>query len=117
MSTLGSRIRHLRKERDMTQDQLAAIIHVNRATLANWEIDRATPDLATLQRLADFFNTTTDYLLGRTSDPAPPVLNDITPEELRHLEKRRRLAEKDKHVVDMVLDRLSGENEQAATKN
>ncbi|WP_036372618.1 helix-turn-helix domain-containing protein [Neomoorella thermoacetica] len=69
MSTLGDKIKQLRKKKDLTQDELASILHVNRATLANWEINRAVPDPATLQRLADFFNVSVDYLLGRTDNP------------------------------------------------
>ena len=45
------------------------MIHVNRATLANWEIDRATPDPSSLQVLADYFNISVDFLLGRVTNP------------------------------------------------
>jgi len=72
MSTLGDRIRKLRKKKSLTQDELASLMNVNRATLANWEINRAVPDLFTLQRFADFFNVSTDYLLGRNDTPKTP---------------------------------------------
>ena len=72
MGTLGDRIRELRKRDELTQEQLSQLIHVNRATLANWEINRAIPDTLILQSIADFFRVSVDYLLGRTDDPTPP---------------------------------------------
>lgn len=71
MSTLGDRIRKLRKSKNLTQEELAAHIHINRATLANWEINRAAPDIETLQLLAEFFKVSTDYLLCLTDNPHP----------------------------------------------
>jgi transcriptional regulator with XRE-family HTH domain len=49
----------------MTQDDLARRINVNRATVANWEIGRTSPDYTTIMVLADLFGVTTDWLLGR----------------------------------------------------
>lgn len=69
MSTLGDKIRQLRKAKDMTQEELADALNVNRATLANWELNRATPDPATLGTLANYFQVSVDWLLGRTEDP------------------------------------------------
>ncbi|MBX6396382.1 MAG: helix-turn-helix domain-containing protein [Alicyclobacillaceae bacterium] len=43
-----------------------------RATYAQYEIGRRTPDYDTLRKLADFFEVSTDSLLGRTDDPTPP---------------------------------------------
>lgn len=66
MSTLGERIAQLRKNKNLSQAKLAQKLSVNRATLSNWEIGRALPDVNMLVVIADFFNVTTDYLLGRT---------------------------------------------------
>lgn len=70
MSILGERIIELRKEKQLTQDQLAKYLSVNRATLSNWEIGRALPDVNMLVALADFFDVKTDYLLGRDDNPS-----------------------------------------------
>lgn len=71
MDTLGKRLKKLRSQKKITQQQLADIFGVDRSTVASWEIDRREPDNYTIQKLADFFDTTTDYLLGRTDNPNP----------------------------------------------
>lgn len=62
METLGDKIKQLRNK--LTQEDLAAILQVDRSTLASWEVNRREPDIATLCRLADFFNVTIDWLVG-----------------------------------------------------
>ena len=63
--TLGEKIKYLRKQKKITQEELAKTIGAVRGTLANWEIDVASPDKEMLIKIADFFKVTTDYLLGR----------------------------------------------------
>ena len=65
---LGERLKKLRKERNLTQIQLAAELNVANATIAMWETNKRTPDLKTVHRLADFFGVTTDYLAGESLD-------------------------------------------------
>ena len=65
MKSLGDVIRELRKGKKLTQDDLAPLLNVTRATLANWEVNRADPNLEDLNKIADFFNVSVDYLLGR----------------------------------------------------
>ena len=67
MSTLGDRIKLLRTEKRLTQEDIASALGTNRATLANWETLRTEPDAQMISRLADYFDVTTDYLLGRTN--------------------------------------------------
>jgi transcriptional regulator with XRE-family HTH domain len=63
--TLGEKIKSLRKEKGLTQEDLAKQLNVIRGTLSVWEIDRSTPDNEMLIKIADFFGVTVDYLLGR----------------------------------------------------
>ena len=65
--TLGRRIMQLRKEQNMTQKKLANILKVTRGTISMWEIGQRQPGPDTLQKLADFFGCSVDYLLGRTN--------------------------------------------------
>jgi transcriptional regulator with XRE-family HTH domain len=71
MNTLGIRIKQLRNEKGLRQEDLAKIILVNRATLASWEVDRALPDINVIQKIADVFNVSVDYLLGRKPPEKP----------------------------------------------
>jgi transcriptional regulator with XRE-family HTH domain len=68
MSTFGERLKELRKSKNLTQEKLAEQLSVNRDALAKWETDRAFPDVNIIKELADFFEVTTDYLLGRKED-------------------------------------------------
>ena len=60
------RIRDLREDADMTQTQIAAILHCSQRVYSNYE--RGNVDMPTeiLIKLADYHNVSVDYLLGRT---------------------------------------------------
>lgn len=62
---LGLRIKELRKERGLRQSELATTLHVSQQAVGSWETGRTVPGADTLNVLADYFNVTTDYLLGR----------------------------------------------------
>jgi transcriptional regulator with XRE-family HTH domain len=101
MDGLGSRIRIARAER--TQEELAAILKVDRTTLGSWEIDRREPSIEYLIKIADVAGVSIDWLAGR--DCTPPdqakiynsyewhqiidlaTTNNITPEKLNSLIK------------------------------
>lgn len=59
------RIRELRKERNLTMKRLGEVIGVAESTISLYENGKRQPDNDTLQKLADYFNVTVDYLLGR----------------------------------------------------
>ena len=62
---LAENIKSLRKQKNMSQAELAKLLHVSQQTVGSWETGRAIPGSDTLKILADYFNVTTDYLLGR----------------------------------------------------
>lgn len=63
---LGKRIADLRKEHKLSQYELANRIGFSRGKLANYEQGSRQPDYETLIRIADFFDVSTDFLLGKT---------------------------------------------------
>ncbi|MCL1807273.1 MAG: helix-turn-helix domain-containing protein [Oscillospiraceae bacterium] len=69
-----SRIRELRKSKELTQAQMAKMIKVSQGTFSYWERGDFEPDYAALIWMADFFQVSTDYLLCRTDNPSfyPP---------------------------------------------
>lgn len=73
---LASRLKNLRKERDLSQEQLAHIVGTTKGTISNYENSHSTPSNEMLVSLADELQTSTDYLLGRTDDARP--LNEFT---------------------------------------
>ncbi|WP_026477351.1 helix-turn-helix domain-containing protein [Alkaliphilus transvaalensis] len=63
---LASRLKLLRKGKGISQKVLAASMELSTSTIAMYETSQRDPDTTTLQKLADFFNVSVDYLLGRT---------------------------------------------------
>ena len=69
MVTIGDRIRELRLARKWTQNELADKLGLDRTTISKWERHGGSePDTDTIKKLADIFEVTSDYLLGRTDD-------------------------------------------------
>lgn len=67
MSSFALRLKELREEKELTQAELGEKLGISRNTIASWESNRRTPELETAKQLADFFNVSVDYLLGRTN--------------------------------------------------
>lgn len=62
------RLKQLRKDLDLTQNELAVKLSSSRSTIAGYETERKQPDYETLTKIADFFDVSVDYLLGRTDN-------------------------------------------------
>lgn len=60
------RIRDLREDRDLTQKQVAQLLGMSQTGYSKYETGENDIPTAVLIKLADFYQTTTDYLLGRT---------------------------------------------------
>ncbi len=85
--TLGKRIAELRRQRGLTQDQLAEAMNVSPQAVSKWENDLSCPDITMLPGLADYFHVTIDFLMrGEPTD-----------------EVRMVPAEQRKNVDDMIL--------------
>lgn len=63
----GNRIAELREQKGWTQEELATSIGISRAALSHYEKNRRKPDFETLTQLADLFQVSIDYLIGRTA--------------------------------------------------
>lgn len=63
------RLRELRKSRGLSQIQLAMEMNMNQNTISRYETGEREPGISDLIRIADYFNTSIDYLLGRTDNP------------------------------------------------
>lgn len=74
--TIGERIAQLRKSRSMSQFQLAKTLNIATSTLGMYETNKRKPNMEMLEKLADFFGVSIDYLLGReTSDKSDTDLD------------------------------------------
>lgn len=78
--SIGERIISLRKERNLSQGQLADALDVSRQAVSKWENDQASPDTLKLIKLAEVLDTEVEYLAtGRKPiyEEAPIVLNMV----------------------------------------
>ncbi len=64
------RLKELRKERGISQQKLAIDLNMNQNSISRYENGQREADYKTLIMLADYFNVSVDYLLGRTDNPA-----------------------------------------------
>lgn len=62
----NERLRELRIERKMSQEELADKLNISRQAVANWETERGEPSISFLLQLAEFFDVSIDYLCGYT---------------------------------------------------
>ncbi len=62
---VGSKIRELRIEKGIRQADLAKILNVDKTTVTKWETNCHLPDFEKLVAIADYFDVSTDFLLGR----------------------------------------------------
>ncbi|MEA5042137.1 MAG: helix-turn-helix transcriptional regulator [Oscillibacter ruminantium] len=65
------RIRDLREDRDQTQQQVANYLNMHRSVYRRYENGEREIPVWAVVKLADLYNTSTDYLLGRINNPAP----------------------------------------------
>lgn len=72
MDTLN-RIMLLIKENGIEQQGLAAILGINKQTISDWKSGKSKTYLKYIQTISDYFNVSTDYLLGRTDIKNPPA--------------------------------------------
>lgn len=77
MVVFGERLKSLRLQNHLQQEQVARLVGVERSTVSMWENDLRQPSYATLVRLADVYGVTTDFLLGRTNN-SPIDLSGLT---------------------------------------
>lgn len=77
----GERLRDMRIKNKVSQKKLADYLDVSRSAVSMWEINQSEPDIELIKKIAVFFNTTTDYLLGKNDSKS----DDVKPEESRSL--------------------------------
>ena len=77
---IGNKILGLRRQKNVTQEELAANLGVTAAAVSKWENNYNLPDIYMLCSLADYFEVTTDELLGRAKDAGYAVIASETME-------------------------------------
>ncbi len=81
---LNERIRELRGSRGISQIQLAGKLGVTKQSVSNWENDNILPSIEMLVKIANFFEVSTDYLLGLEKKRTLDVEN-LTDIQISHI--------------------------------
>ena len=66
MTFLGENLKKIRQEHKLTQIELANMLGISQKSYSHWETQKTEPTLENVVKLANIFNTTTDYFLGQT---------------------------------------------------
>ncbi|EGT3655162.1 helix-turn-helix family protein [Clostridioides difficile CD149] len=119
-NTFGNRLKDLRTEKRITGEEFGKILNVTKVAVSNWESDRRFPDQNTLKKIADYFDVSIDYLLGRSNiryiadNKKNVTTNNTTLELIENLntnEKVRELMKKiyslnddDRNAIEKIID-------------
>ncbi|ANY70442.1 hypothetical protein BBD42_31050 [Paenibacillus sp. BIHB 4019] len=101
---LGERIAALRKKRGLSQYELAERLGFSRGKLANYEQGTRQPDYDTLNKIATFFEVTTDFLLGRSDETNKQIVPYQLLEETSEIDEK--LSEALRNLTDEHKDLL-----------
>ena len=80
---IGAKIRNLRKEKKVTQEELAEYLHISSQAVSKWETGASCPDIDMLPKLAIFFGTSLDHLLDFDQSQVDAAIEEIIKESGR----------------------------------
>ena len=64
MTKFAIRLKELRKEKELTQSDLAKLLFTSQDTISLWELDKSLPDIKSIIKMTEIFNVSADYLIG-----------------------------------------------------
>lgn len=111
----NERLKKLRNSQGISQVEFAKRFNISTGTIGNWEVGKREPDFETIKRIADYFDVSVDYLLGRTDYPHSEKKEpaELTTDSVMYELKKRGLYDKlnamsddDRQAVLATLDTL-----------
>lgn len=76
-SSIGTRIKELRKVKNISQEELANELSVSRQTISKWESDIVSPDINNIEMISNFFEVSTDYLINGKENKTSTKQNNV----------------------------------------
>lgn len=115
----GDIFKQLRLEKNLSQDKIAEELDVSQPLIAKWESHQSTPAPEMLDYIADYFDVSTDYLIGRTNDRRYFKPNDDSIEDFNLLfNKYKGLSDSDKEFMkNMIIERRKQMDKQLGEDN
>lgn len=124
---LAERLRELRVAAGLSQEQLAGVLLLHKSTISLYENGRREPDAETMQRIAQYFHVSVDYLLGRTNAQGLPSEEELLaqlPPEVKAAFRGKTWHDLDpetrKHIawmISMDLERLKAKRKEEESKS
>lgn len=107
------RLKELRQKKKISQQQLADIIGVSQQSVNKYENHNVEPDISLLIELADFFNTSVDYLIGhseinRKYEAVSPY--DLNTDEAALIDAYRSLTKEEKDSIHLIMKNYNLKN-------
>ena len=103
MQIIGDRLRALRKDRGLTQVQMAQMLNVQQSRINRYESGASTPGPDVFIQLADFFDVSMDYLYGRCDDPRGKLYGN----QAKELTQRAKQNPEMEQFIEMLFDPTS----------
>jgi len=94
------------KENGVNAVELSRVTGVGSSTISAWKKGLQKPSAEAIIKLADYFNVTTDYLLGKSDNLCPPDAPPISPRIVTMAEDIARLSQEDQGMVKDFISRL-----------
>lgn len=95
----STRLKLLRKSRRLTQEELADKLHISRSAIAQYEVGKRIPEYSTLKNMADYFEVSIDYLVGRTDQEQAVLDEHLSDQEYeRFLNQRQEFIEEQRKI-------------------
>lgn len=102
MTSFGDRLKELRKKSNLTQQELASKFYLNKSSISRYENGTQLPEHDLLEKIADYFKVSIDYLLGRTD------IKDVPTNSKENENKKTsqpKLSEKDERDIKKDLNK------------
>lgn len=87
------RIKELRKEKKMSQTGLGMVFNISQAVISKYELGQSEPDIQLIIKMADYFNVSVDYLVGKSDKKFNILTDDLKDDELEILRDYKKLNE------------------------
>lgn len=84
MSVFSNRLKTMRENAGWTKTYVANRLHLPLTTYANYEYGKREPDIDTISAISALFNTSNDYLMGKTDNPEPQS-SDLSSDDLAEM--------------------------------
>lgn len=100
-------LKFLRNQKNLSQQKLAEYLHVSQQSIYKYEHNITSPDIETLINMADFFDTSVDYIIGHSDIShkiEPTIKTDLNDDELILIENYRKLTKNQKKITQMLID-------------